>query len=373
MNIKNIFILVILAVALVSCNEKPGIQGQKDYTLTGKADTIFDGWVFLKKRESGRFFTVDSVMMSGSSFSFTGKTGLPEMHYLLLPGYSNYIPFFLEASEINLNINTSNPDSTLISGSGSHAEYERYQRQEKMIMNEIRNVYADLRASAGDKAAQEEMEKTLDALYADMDAMALQYIFSNPASPVAPYIAAKNIYNYEIDDLNTILDTLDQNLENSVYTQRLRERVEILKRVAIGQPFIPFVLNDTSGQAVSLEEVSRGKYLLIDFWASWCGPCRKENPNLVMNYRKYHDNGFEILGVSLDEDTTAWKQAIRADSLTWLHASDLRGWNSMAGDLYGIISIPSNLLLNPDGIIIARNLRGNDLGTKLQEIFNKEN
>ncbi|MBU2651173.1 MAG: AhpC/TSA family protein [Bacteroidetes bacterium] len=372
MNIKKSFILIIIAAALVSCNEKPGTPEQKDYTLTGTADTIFDGLVFLKKRESGQFITVDSVMMSGNSFSFTGKTGLPELHYLLLPGYRNYIPFFLEGSDINLNINTSNPDSTLISGSDSHTEYERYLRQERMIMNEIRNVYADLRASKGDKEAEEEMEMTLEALYADMDAMALQYIFSNPASPVAPYIAAKNIYNYEIDDLTTILDTLDQGLNNSVYTQRLRDRVEILKRVAIGQPFIPFVLNDTSGQAVSLGEVSKGKYLLIDFWASWCGPCRKENPNLVKNYRKYNENGFEILGVSLDEDTSAWKQAIRADSLTWLHASDLRGWNSSAGDLYGIISIPSNLLLDPDGIIIARNLRGNDLGIKLHEIFNKE-
>jgi peroxiredoxin len=113
----------------------------------------------------------------------------------------------------------------------------------------------------------------------------------------------------------------------------------------------------------------RGKYVLIDFWASWCGPCRKENPNVVANYNKYKSKGFEILGVSLDKNAEAWKKAIADDGLTWKHISDLKGWSSDHARLYSVSSIPQTLLLDKEGKIIQRNLRGEQLAAKLKEIF----
>ncbi len=141
-----------------------------------------------------------------------------------------------------------------------------------------------------------------------------------------------------------------------------------MKKVAIGKKATDFTMNDTEGNPVTLSSLY-GKYLLIDFWAAWCSPCRAENPNLVATYNKYKAKGFQILGVSFDKTKNDWLKAIKDDHLTWLQVSDLKGWGNEAGKLYGIGSIPSNVLLDPDGIIIAKGLRGDDLNNKLKEIF----
>jgi peroxiredoxin len=141
-----------------------------------------------------------------------------------------------------------------------------------------------------------------------------------------------------------------------------------MDNVQIGKQAPVFVQNDTAGKPVSIEDF-RGKYLLIDFWASWCSPCRAESPNLVAAYHKYKDKGFTILGVSLDRDKQRWLQAIADDKLNWTQVSDLKFWDNEASNLYAVSSIPSNFLLDPKGIIIAKDLRGDDLNDKLKEIF----
>jgi peroxiredoxin len=140
------------------------------------------------------------------------------------------------------------------------------------------------------------------------------------------------------------------------------------KTAAVGQPAPDFKQNDTAGHPVSLSSF-RGKYVLLDFWASWCGPCREENPAVVSAYGKYHPRGLEILGVSLDQKEDSWKKAIRADKLTWTHLSDLQYWNNAVAKLYGVQGVPQNFLIDPGGKIIARGLRGQDLDKKLEEIF----
>ena len=150
----------------------------------------------------------------------------------------------------------------------------------------------------------------------------------------------------------------------------LDEYIAILQRVDVGQPYLDFTQETPEGDLLSLSElVGKSKLLLVDFWASWCGPCRAENPNVVEVYNKYHEKGFDVLGVSLDMQKDSWIKAIQDDGLIWHNISDLKYWNNEAAKSYGISSIPSNLLLDENGIIIAKNLRGEDLRNKVEDIL----
>jgi peroxiredoxin len=149
----------------------------------------------------------------------------------------------------------------------------------------------------------------------------------------------------------------------------LSARAAAMKTVSIGQKAPDFTLNDVNGNPVSLSSKIGSKLLLVDFWAAWCGPCRRENPNVVKVYNEFNKKGFDIFGVSLDQTKDAWIKAIADDKLTWTHVSDLQYWSSAAARLYAVNSIPANFLLDETGTIIARNLRGEDLYNKVKEIL----
>ena len=168
--------------------------------------------------------------------------------------------------------------------------------------------------------------------------------------------------------LDSVYKSLDPIVQSDYYGKQLNDQIASLRLTAIGQPAPTFSMNDTSGNPVSLEAY-QGKVVLVDFWAAWCGPCRRENPNVVNNYGKYHPKGLEILGVSLDEKRNKWIAAISKDSLTWQHVSDLKGWNNAVAKQYGVRAIPDNYLIGKDGKILAKGLHGEELSKKLEEVL----
>jgi len=170
-------------------------------------------------------------------------------------------------------------------------------------------------------------------------------------------------------ELEPLYSGLDPKMKDSYFGKKIKVALETAKTTAIGSAAPDFTLNDVNGKPVSLASF-KGKYTLVDFWASWCGPCRQENPNVVKAYNTYKAKGFEILGVSLDDKKENWEKAIQQDNLGWKHVSDLKGWQSSAAALYDVKGIPMNFLLDKDGKIIAKNLRGEDLVKKLSEVLN---
>lgn len=197
------------------------------------------------------------------------------------------------------------------------------------------------------------------------------YLKNNPESPIA-MLAMQQYAGWEInaEKLEPIYNKFSAAVKAYPSAVQFKEDLETAKKTGIGKIAMDFTQNDTLGNPVSLSSF-RGKYLLIDFWASWCGPCRAENPNVVKVFNKFSDKGFHILGVSLDREgqKEKWLKAIHDDHLTWSHVSDLKFWDNAVSKMYGIKAIPQNILLDPTGKIIAKNLRGEDLDQKLTEIF----
>jgi len=171
-----------------------------------------------------------------------------------------------------------------------------------------------------------------------------------------------------LDELKATRAKISSELAGCPYVKDLDGIIKQLENVQIGKVAPEFSLPDTAGVSVSLSDF-RGKYVLLDFWASWCPPCRRENPNVVKAFNEYKDKNFTIVGISLDKDKSKWMKAIADDNLAWTHLSDLKYWDSEIPALYGVRGIPANVLLDPDGVIVAKNITGEDLHKKLKEVI----
>jgi len=368
---KNILVIITILAIAVSCNP----PAKNSYTINGTVDSTFEGWVYLQKKVEGPLTNIDSVMLQNGTFSFKGTVDFPEIYYINITETKSLVPFFLEPAKIIIEINTKDINKTNISGSASQEQYDQY-------LNILDQYNFKLRENYGMYAKAEEIGDAAkaalyDSLIVDIDnqrsAFIKEYIRTNTQSPITPYLLYRNLYNYELKELNEVMSNLDTNLKASPYMPLLSDYLKTLKRTEIGMLYVSFMMQDTTGIYLPIVDLIGENYLLVDFWASWCAPCREENPNLVAVYNKYKDKGFDILGVSLDRDKSSWMKAIRDDKLTWHHVSDLLYWENRAAKIYGVRSIPSNVLIDPNGIIIAKNLRGNELREKLEEIFDKPN
>ncbi len=362
------YLLFLPAFLILASCEKPV---KNAFTINGTVDTVFNGVVYLQKRVDNPLVTIDSARFDKGTFTFKGSVDYPEVYYLTIPGTKSSVPFFIEPSEITVNIMTKDINASKITGSKNQAAYDSYLDMLDQFNARIRESYQmyNTAMEIGDEAKAKYYDSVLTVQDNEKNAFAKKYVIDNPASFISPYIAYRNSYTYEMEDLELALNAFDTSLSHSIYTKYLKDFLTVLKRTSVGQTYVPFSMADTAGTEVALSDLAGKGYLLIDFWASWCSPCREENPNLVNMYNTYHEKGFDIFGVSFDNKQDRWMGAIKDDGLTWTHVSDLKGWENAAGKLYGIRSIPSNVLLDTNGVIIGKNLRGEDLQAKLAELF----
>ena len=261
-------------------------------------------------------------------------------------------------------------------GSSAHKDYKKFEALNKPFndsMQALSDVYNQYR-NEGNAAKMKQVEDQAGLLEKSIKENVFHsFIKNHPASPVSLLILQQYAgHDINIDEIEPLFNQLSATVKAWPSALQFKERMDIAKRTSIGQMAADFTQADTLGNPVSLSSL-RGKYLLVDFWASWCGPCRAENPNVVNAFNKYKDKGFSVLGVSLDRPgaKAAWLKAIHDDKLAWTHVSDLQFWNNAVAQLYGIQSIPQNLLLDPTGRIIGKNLRGQDLHNKLEEVLGK--
>lgn len=363
--------MLILCGICLSCSSK------SRYTINGKIEGVKEGKVYLRFRKEANceMEIIDTVRMVDGKFTFTGSVEGPLFCNLYFVGDKNncFTYFFLENSDITISAGSDAFSTELaksynawtISGSVSNDEYKKFQRIK--LPDEIMQTYN----KAKETGNEEDWDRYWEKYHKWRINRTLEFIKEDNKSHVRVYELLSFIINLRdtpIELIEQAANSFDSSLDEYVYMQMLKEKLAILTRVAIGKPAPDFVMKSHRGEQLKLSSL-KGNYLLIDFWASWCGPCREENPLLVECYNKYHDKGFDILGVSYDNSKDDWLNAIKSDGLVWNHVSDLKGWDNVVGKLYYVKTIPSNVLMDPNGVIIARNLEIEDLELKLAEIF----
>ncbi len=367
---RNLIIVSLIVLAgLASCEKKSTYNINAEFT--GQTDQEY---ILLQLVKDGELETVDSVQLVDSKVQFQGVLESPQMVYLKVGASRKVVNFFGENSDISVQVNLDDLENAVITGSKVHDEFIAFKDFMSPIDERDQKLREDYREASmnDDQEKMEELRAESENIYNDQQEMLYKYIEDKKSSYMAPFVIRRYlVYELDENELDSLLQNLDPAIHNSLDYIRLNDRVETLKRVAIGKEATDFVLNDPEGNPIALSSF-RGKVLLVDFWASWCGPCRRENPNVVKLYNDYRDKGFEILGVSLDESHDKWIGAIEADELTWPHVSDLEGWGGSAGKLYGINSIPATVLLDREGVIVAKNLRGEALRKKLEELYSEE-
>jgi peroxiredoxin len=321
----------ILFVALTCATNMYG--DNKTLSLTGEAAGVSSGKVYLQKFENKMFFVIDSARITGGKFRFSRSAELPEIYGLTLDTAKSPYLVFLDEHPVTVKLDTA-----------------AYYRNTEVTGSELQDLFVSYKKQRRVKIDE--------------------FIHEHPASLVSAYVLYRD-YSYRLtaDEIQSDIELLDPSLRNTPYVRVLEELIKTRRLVDTGKPAPDFTSFDPAGKPVKLSGLLGKGYLLIDFWASWCGPCRKENPNVVKAWLKYKDKGFDILGVSLDKSREGWLKAIEKDNLTWTHVSDLLYWDSQPAQLYGVRAIPSNVLIDKNGIIIKKNLRGKELESVLKELY----
>jgi peroxiredoxin len=257
-----------------------------------------------------------------------------------------------------------------ITGSTAHQDFMKFQQTFTPLLTSLNSTVSSIN-KATQKPEFDALMKRYDSLKAAIQTEIDRFVALRPKSIISPFMlfVTADVYD-DVMLLEKRYNTLDASVKNSAIGKNLYSYIQYNRVGAVGTAAIDFTQPDTTGTPVSLSSF-RGKYVLVDFWASWCGPCRAENPNVVDNFNKFREKNFTVLGVSLDRPggKDNWISAIHRDNLTWTHVSDLQFWNNAAAQLYRVQSIPFNMLIDPEGKIIAKNLRGDMLRTKLCEVL----
>ncbi|UBM62570.1 AhpC/TSA family protein [Candidatus Sulfidibacterium hydrothermale] len=369
--IQTVGLLSLALLIFASCQNTP--KGDQ-YTITMHIKDLKQNVkVIMQKRKDGKWIKKDSIILKNGQGVFKGHVDQPELYYLTIKKFMAYIPVWVENSNITVDASLRNLRHPVIKGSKAQTAFDAYADSTKKFMEKERVLgmkYSQARIRKDEKTMKD-LEDQYNQIEKDRVDYMLGYVKRHNKSVVSPYIIMSNSYGLSLKQLEEAVNSLDAaSMKNNEYYQYLKKRVATLKRVAVGQPYVDFTLNNPDGKPISLSSVVKThKYTLVDFWASWCMPCRAENPNVVKAYNEFKDKGFTVFGVSFDKDHDKWVAAIKKDGLTWPQVSDLKFWSSEAGKLYGVQSIPHNVLIGPDGKIVAENLRGQALVDTLKNLL----
>ena len=358
---KRVFVLLFLLPGLVFAQVKqkpkpkapatPLHNPANGFIINGDVSGYPDGTtVDLLNGSTG--VTEVSTTLQKNKFSVKGNVPSPDFKILLFNKKAPFITLFLDNSAVKVKGTKDKIESAVVTGSKSQSDFDAFNK----LLAPYKSVF--------DQAVPFDSAKAAKAML-----LTGEFAMQHPNSYIAPLALIR--FNQLADDPNKteiLYNAMLPGVKASAMGVYIGQQITEAKKNAIGTMLPDFSQPDTSGKTISLSSL-RGKFVLVDFWASWCGPCRAENPNVVQAYNKYKSKNFTVLGVSLDKAKPAWIDAINIDNLNWTHVSDLLGWSNAVAQQYQIYSIPQNFLIDPEGKIVGKNLRGAALENKLAKVL----
>ena len=356
---KLLLSIVAASMTLAACNAQSG------YKVTGTVEGMPDGKAIIATVNGSSLDTLAKADVKNGSFEFTGNVSEPTGAYIMVIGQRGAIPFMLENANITVNAGQA---GLTVTGSKGQKIYDQFMAINTTTQQEAMKLQQEYQAANGDQAKMQAVQEAYAKLMTDAQAKETELIKANPDSYVSTFVIVSGMGQMEYEQLKERYNLLGEKAKASAQGKAIAAQIAKLESTAIGQIAPNFTITTPEGESISLYDI-KGKVKLIDFWASWCGPCRGENPHVVEIYKEYHPKGLEIFGVSLDNNKEAWVKAIADDGLVWKHGSDLKGWQSAPAQLYSVSGIPHTVLLDENNKIIAKNLRGDELKQKIAELL----
>ena len=347
-------------------------QKQAGYTIQGTVEGVADGdTVYLQNFENNNLVKIDSAIVKNGTFEFKGQAdSIVKSSYVTYMKNDKRMLTLLFVENGNIKVALNEKDSQ-VSGTPCNDTYQNFMTSYKAIGEELKAIYTKAQQDSTLTAEQrdslmtlldEKQEQGMDKVY--------QTISDCIETPVGVHLLVSFASSFDIEKVEPLLNKIPAAYANDEGVVALKEHAATVAKTAVGKKFIDFEMNTPEGKSVKLSDfISKNKYTLIDFWASWCGPCRQEMPNVVAAYNEFKAKGFGIVGVSLDNNLESWKKAIKDLNITWAQMSDLKGWQCEGAALYGVRAIPATVLVDQEGTIVARNLRGDELKAKLAELI----
>lgn len=379
---KNLILLFAFTLTLVSCDK----NGGGSYTINGIAPGFKNGTKVILQRQSedGKStVSVDTVAITNEKFEITGEVDEPALHGIAIENARGLLNLIVEKGDIKINVNRDTIFRSKIAGTYNNEEFQKFTLGISKLQKSVKQKLTDFEAK--NATVMTEAQKTNDTLiinrlrkeYSDIQKAigdySINYSKNNPKSFISLLIVQSLLNNpeYDLAFAKKSFESLDASLKDLKPAKKLKEFFEKVAATEVGEKAPDFTAKDIKGKEVSLNQSLGEKVTIIDFWASWCMPCRKENPNMVALYKEFHAKGLNIVGVSLDNDSKDWITAIAKDQLTWTHVSNLKQWEDPIAKLYNVNQIPATFVLDKDGKIIARDINGAELRKKVAELISK--